>query len=127
MLRVMIVDDSERVREALRAFLQQSGYQVVGEAWDGKEAVALYPELKPDVVTMDIVMPEMDGLTALAEIRTHHPKARIIMLSSAAGRDNLATAKKWGAIAFLIKPLPRKDLLRVLKEIEKAIESERAA
>jgi two-component system, chemotaxis family, chemotaxis protein CheY len=127
MLRVLIVDDSEGIRAKLRAFLIESGHRVIGEAWDGKEAVQLYPKLKPDLVTMDVVMPEMDGLTALREIRASDPKARIIMLSSAASQTNLEMAKKYGAICFLIKPLQREELTRVLQEIEKALKEEKAA
>ena len=127
MLKILIVDDSEAIRDKLRAFLGQCGHKVVGEAWDGKEAVTLYPELKPDVVTMDIVMPEMDGLTALQEIRAIDPKARIIMLSSSASARNIEIATKWGAYRFLVKPLPQEELKQVLEEIERNLKPEKAA
>mgnify|MGYP001797036810 CR=1 FL=1 len=82
MARVLVVDDAAFMRMMIKDILQKNGYEIAGEAANGAEAASLYQELKPDVVTMDITMPEMDGITAVKEIKKVDPRARIIMCSA---------------------------------------------
>jgi two-component system, chemotaxis family, chemotaxis protein CheY len=127
MLRVLVVDDSTTIREKLCAYLRELGHEVVGEAGDGFEAIDLYQATRPDCVTLDIVMPQMDGLNALEEIRRMDPKAKVIMLSSAATESNRKRTKELGAFHFLAKPVHPDELQAVLGEIEKRLIAERAA
>ena len=82
MSRILIVDDAAFMRMMLKDILEKNGYQVIGEASNGLKAVELYKKDRPDIVTMDITMPEMDGIEALKEIMTFDPKANIIMCSA---------------------------------------------
>lgn len=113
-MRVLIVDDSMFVRSYLRRIIEDAGYQVAGEAGNGNEALKLYLETCPDVVTMDITMPEVDGLEAIKLIRDRDPDARIVIIT-AMGQENIAKeAFSRGARGFIIKPfVPGK----VLEEI----------
>ncbi len=119
MTTVMIVDDAEFLRLRISKILTGSGYQIV-QADTGLSAVSLYQASQPDVVLMDITMPEMDGLTALREIKAIDPEARVIMLT-ALGQDSVVLeALKAGALDFVVKPF---DTKRVLETIEKALQA----
>jgi DNA-binding NarL/FixJ family response regulator len=105
-IRVLVVDDHGVVREGLRTFLRlQDGIEVVGEAADGTEAVAAARELEPDVVLMDLVMPQLDGVEAMRRIRETRPQTRVIVLTSFTDDDKLLAAVRAGsAMPFLIHP-----------------------
>lgn len=103
-IRVLIADDATFMRTVLRKLLAKNGFEVVGEAENGKQAVAKYSELKPDIVTMDITMPEMDGLHAVKEIKKHHPEAKIIMCSAMGQSALVVEAIQAGAKDFIVKP-----------------------
>ena len=119
MTTVMIVDDAEFLRLRISRILTGNGYQIV-QADTGLSAVNLYLASRPDVVLMDITMPEMDGLTALREIKAIDPEARVIMLT-ALGQDSVVLeALKAGALDFVVKPF---DTKRVLETIEKALKA----
>jgi two-component system chemotaxis response regulator CheY len=102
--KLMIVDDAMIIRHRIREIALAAGWEVVGEAASGAQAVELYRECKPDLVTMDIVMPVMDGIDALRAIRQEYPDARICMVSAINQREKLSECIELGAIDFIVKP-----------------------
>lgn len=115
----MIIDDTEFMRRVLRNILVSSGYEVVAEGSNGAEAVHLYRIVRPDLVTLDITMPEMDGLSALIEIRQLDPKAKVIMCSAMGQKKIVIDAIMAGAKDFIVKPFNEE---RVADTIHKALE-----
>ncbi|MDR1509951.1 MAG: response regulator [Synergistaceae bacterium] len=116
--RVLIVDDAAFMRMMLRDILAKNGFEVVGEADNGKIAVQMYNELKPDVVTMDITMPEMDGIAAVKEIKAADPAAKVVMVSAMGQQAMVIEAIRSGAADFIVKPF-QPD--RVLEALGKAL------
>jgi NarL family two-component system response regulator LiaR len=115
-IRVLVVDDHAVVREGLRAFLElQDGIDVAGEAADGEEAIALAEQLRPDVVLMDLVMPQLDGLAAMRALRERVPAARVIVLTSFADDDKLLPALRAGAAGYLLKNAQPQELARAVR------------
>lgn len=104
MKRVLIVDDASVIRLRIKNALVEGGFEIAGEAADGKKAVAMYEQLKPDVVTMDIVMPGMNGVDALKEILRINPDARVIMITALDQKDKLMEAVLAGAKDYIVKP-----------------------
>jgi two-component system chemotaxis response regulator CheY len=104
MANILIVDDAAFMRMMIRGIVEPFGHEVVGEAKDGIEAIAKYKELKPDLVTLDITMPNMDGLEALKEIRKFDANAKIIMCSAMGQQSFVLDAIRAGAKDFLVKP-----------------------
>lgn len=119
--RILIVDDALIMRLMLKKTLATYGYEVVGEAANGKEAVQMYKKLKPDLVTMDIVMPEMDGIQALKHILAFDSKAKVIIISVIDQRKSLIEAIKAGASDFIIKPY---ETDRVISAVEDCLAKE---
>lgn len=118
MAKILIVDDEKFMRFTLRRLLEAGGHEVVGEAGNGIEAVHLYTKLNPDLVTMDITMPEMDGIEAVEKICQHDPQAKIIMCS-AMGQGKMVTESLLrGAKDFILKPFKAE---RVQSAIEKIV------
>lgn len=110
-MRVLIADDSLFVRSCLRKILEDAGHEVVGEAENGRLAVDLYSQTKPDVVTMDITMPEVSGLEAIKLIKTQDPSAKIIVISAMGLAPTVKEAFTFGAKGLITKPfLPEKVL-----------------
>lgn len=116
--RILIVDDAAFMRMMIKDILSKNGYEVVGEAADGNQAIEKYRELQPDLVTMDITMPEMDGISALKEIRQMNPNAKIIMCSAMGQQAMVIDAIQAGAKDFIVKPF-QSD--RVLEAISKTL------
>ena len=116
-MKVLITDDTAFMRMTLKNVIEKNGYEVVGEAGDGEDAVAKYQELRPDLVTMDITMPKMDGITAIKEIRKINPDARIIVCSAMGQKPMVIEALNAGAKDFLVKPF---DAERVIEALRKA-------
>jgi two-component system, NarL family, response regulator LiaR len=115
-IRVLVVDDHAVVREGLRAFLElQDGIVVVAEAADGREAVETAVRLRPDVVLMDLVMPRLDGVTAMRELRESLPEARVIVLTSFLDDDKLLPALRSGAAGYLLKNAKPEELVRAVR------------
>ena len=115
-IRVLVVDDHAVVREGLRTFLElQDGIEVVGEAADGEEAVARATELAPDVILMDLVMPGMDGIGAMRELRRRSSSARVIVLTSFLDDDRLMPALQAGADGYLLKDVEPAELARAVR------------
>ncbi|GEL06667.1 response regulator [Salisediminibacterium halotolerans] len=115
---VLIVDDAAFMRMMIKDILEKNDFNVVGEAADGQQAVDIYKEQSPDLVTMDITMPEMDGITALKEIRTHDPNANVIMCSAMGQQAMVIDAIQAGAKDFIVKPFQAD---RVLEAINKSL------
>jgi len=105
MLKVLIVDDSLIMRRNIRRMLETLGHQVIEEAKDGYEAIDFYRRLKPDLITMDITMPDMDGITAVKEIKKVDKDAKIIMVTSHGQEDMVISAIRSGASGYLLKPI----------------------
>ncbi len=118
MAKIMVVDDAAFLRAMLKDILVSAGHQVVFEAKNGQEAVDKYKAVQPDLVTMDITMPIMEGIQAVKEIRLMDPEANIVMCSAMGQRNLIIQAIQSGAKDFIIKPF-QSD--RVLEAIDKAI------
>ncbi|HHW08084.1 MAG TPA: response regulator [Clostridia bacterium] len=116
--RVLIVDDAAFMRMMIKDILTKNGYEVAGEAENGLVAVNMYKELKPDLVTMDITMPEMDGITAVKMIKKIDPSAKIIMCSAMGQQMMVMEAIQAGARDFIVKPFQQE---RVIQAVKKAI------
>lgn len=115
---ILIVDDAAFMRMMIKDILEKNGYNVVGEAENGNVAVEKYKELNPDLVTMDITMPEKDGITALKEIKEYDPDAKVIMCSAMGQQAMVIDAIQAGAKDFIVKPFQAD---RVLEAVSKAL------
>jgi two-component system, chemotaxis family, chemotaxis protein CheY len=118
MARVLVVDDAAFMRKMVTDALSGGGHEIVGEAGNGAEAVQRYQELRPDVMTLDITMPEKDGLTALREIIAVDPGAKVVMCSALGQESKVLESIKLGAKDFVVKPFQAD---RVLSAIDKAL------
>ena len=114
--RLLIVDDAMIMRLRIREIAIQSGWEVVGEAANGDEAVSLFRSLKPNLVTMDIVMPKLDGVEALRAIRDEDPSARVCMVSALNQREKLSECIRLGAIDFIVKPFDKARLASLFEK-----------
>ncbi len=117
-VRVLVVDDAAFMRMMVKDILTKNGYEVVGEAENGMKALEKYQELKPDLITMDITMPEMDGISAVKEIKKVDPNAKIVMCSAMGQQAMVIEAIQAGARDFIVKPF-QPD--RVLEAVRKAV------
>ncbi|HKM38849.1 MAG TPA: response regulator [bacterium] len=116
--RILIVDDAAFMRMMLKDILTKSGYDIAGEAPNGVLAIERYRETQPDLVTMDITMPEMDGITAVKKIRKLDPEARIVMCSAMGQQAMVIEAIQAGARDFIVKPFQPE---RVLEAVRKSL------
>ena len=114
---VLICDDAIFMRTVLGDILREAGFDVVGEAETGREAVEKYRELQPDLVTMDIVMPDMGGIDAVREIVKEHPKARIVMCSAMGQQALVVEAIQAGARDFIVKPFQPARVLEAVQRV----------
>jgi two-component system chemotaxis response regulator CheY len=118
MAKILIVDDAAFMRMMIKEILTKNGFDVVGEASDGQQAIEKFKELEPDLVTMDITMPEMDGVTALKEIKKLNPNSKVIMCSAMGQQAMVIDAIQAGAKDFIVKPFQAE---RVLEAINKTL------
>jgi two-component system chemotaxis response regulator CheY len=118
MARVLVVDDAAFMRKMVTDALSGGGHEIVGEAGNGDEAIARYQELRPEVMTLDITMPEKDGLSALKEIIALDPGAKVVMCSALGQESKVLESIKLGAKDFVVKPFQAD---RVLSAIDKAL------
>jgi len=117
MSNILVVDDSLVMRKNIIAFLTRGGHTVIGEAVNGKDAVVKFIDLKPDLVTMDISMPKMDGIAAVTNIMKSHPEAKIIMISAVGQKYMVLKAISLGAKNYIVKPIDEERLLEVIDEV----------
>jgi two-component system chemotaxis response regulator CheY len=116
-LKVLIADDALFMRNLLKDILERTGFQVVAEATNGNEAIDLYREYKPDLVTMDIVMPLKSGIEALEDIIKEDPDARVVMCSALGQESLVLEAVQCGARDFIVKPFKEERVVEVVKRI----------
>jgi len=118
--KILVVDDALFMRNLIKGILTKSGYEVCGEGANAIEAVELYKKLKPDMMTLDIVMPkmeEMDGITAVKQIITMDSRANIVVVSALAERRLVEEALSFGAKDFVVKPFTAEKLLEVVRRV----------
>ena len=115
--RVLVVDDAAFMRMMVKDILSKNGYEIVGEAENGMKALEKYQELKPDLVTMDITMPEMDGITAVKEIKKVDPGAKVVMCSAMGQQAMVIEAIQSGAKDFIVKPFQAERVLEAVKKV----------
>lgn len=115
--RIIIVDDAPVIRLVLRDLLEGAGFEVVAEGENGVEAVQKYTELRPDLITLDITMPEKDGIEALKDIKALDPAAKVIMVTALDERDSLVDAVKHGASDYVMKPFEEERVLSAVRAV----------
>ena len=116
--RILVVDDAAFMRMMIKDILSKNGFEIVGEAENGQKAVEKWSELRPDLTTMDITMPEMDGISAVKEIKKIDPNAKVIMCSAMGQQAMVIEAIQAGARDFIVKPFQAD---RVLEAVRKAV------
>ena len=120
-IRLLIADDHALVRSGLRSMLQREpGIEIVGEARNGREAVELCRSLRPDLVLMDVRMPEMDGLAATRTIKRERPETRVLMVTMHENRDYMLEATKAGAACYVLKDASRSELISAVRRVADA-------
>lgn len=117
MRSILIADDSLFMRQMLKELLPRDRFFVVGEASSGKEALAKYKELNPDLITMDITMPDMDGITAVKKIIEINEEAKIVMVSAMGQKPMIKEALEAGAKDFIVKPFDREKIISILNNL----------
>lgn len=117
---VLIVDDNDLMRTLLRGILRNEQYHIIGEAKNGAMAVELAERLRPDIICMDVMMPEMDGLEALKEIKAKHPQTLVVMITGNPSVDNVQESIQGGASGFIVKPF---NAAKVLDTLNHALEN----
>ena len=115
--RILIVDDAAFLRMQLKKVFVSCGAEVVGEAANGAECLEKYELLKPDLVTMDITMPDMDGITALKQLKEKHPEAKVVMCSAMSQREKFIESIQAGAFDFIVKPFNSEKIASILNGI----------
>jgi two-component system chemotaxis response regulator CheY len=118
MKRLLVVDDALFMRKLICGVAAEAGWQVVGEAGNGAEAISLYQQHRPDLVTMDLVMPVMGGLEALRQIRALDPQAKVVVVTALDQKQSLMDSIRDGAIDFIVKPFERERVLALLAKLE---------
>ncbi len=117
MAKILIVDDSRTSRKILRTILENAGHEVIGEAVDGVDGVNKFQELSPEITTLDITMPNMDGLEALKEIKKINANAKIIMVTAAGQQSKMVEAIKSGASEFVTKPFEADEITGLIAKM----------
>jgi len=117
MAKIIIVDDSRILRKILNGTLTEAGHEIIGEAGNGEEVLKLLETATPDLITLDITMPVMDGLAALKEIKDKYPGIKVVMVSAAGQKNKVMEALKAGASDFLQKPFEPEDVKRVVSKL----------
>lgn len=117
MAKILLVDDSKTSRKILRGILEEDGHEVIGEAVNGEEGIDKFKELKPDITTMDITMPVMDGLEALKQIMELDKNAKVVMVTAAGQKTKMVDAVKFGAAEFLAKPFEGAQIIEIINKV----------
>ena len=119
MASILIVDDSRTSRKVLRTILEDAGHTVVGEGVNGDDGFKKCKELKPELVTLDITMPVLDGIEALQIIKTRYPEIKVIMVTAAGQKNKMLEAVKYGAADFIAKPFEPDHIVSIVNKIVK--------
>ena len=127
MKRLLVVDDALFMRKLICGVAAEAGWQIVGEAGNGEEAISLYQQHRPDLVTMDLVMPVMGGLEALRQIRAVDPEAKVVVVTALDQKQSLMDSIRDGAIDFIVKPFERERVLALLAKLENMTASSTSA
>ena len=117
MKKILVVDDSKVIRMVIKRLLTQHGYQIAGEAENGRAAFEKYKDLRPDAVTMDIIMPEVDGIQGLKDIISFDKQAKVIMISAIDQKESLLEAIRQGAADYVVKPFEDDRMVAAMKNI----------
>lgn len=117
MAKIVIVDDSKFLRITLSNILKKANHEIVGEGENGLQAIQLYKELEPDIITLDITMPEMGGLEALREIKKEFPYAKVMICSAIGQQKMVVEAVKSGAADFIVKPFDEERVLNAVNQL----------
>lgn len=117
MANVLIVDDASFMRIALRTMLDKNGFKVIGEAEDGMSAILKYKQFNPDIVTLDVTMPDIDGIQVLREIKKYDSSARIVMITAMGQKTIVKKAVLNGAKSFIVKPFKEEHLIQTLNSV----------
>jgi two-component system chemotaxis response regulator CheY len=115
--RILVVDDSSFLRNSLKKILEDHGYEVVGMAENGLEAITKYKELKPDLVTLDIIMPQMNGLEVLKLLKAVDPNACVVMVSSMSAKQSVTDCVQAGAKNYILKPYEADKVVTVIRKV----------
>lgn len=117
MARILVVDDAAFMRMMVKTMVERAGHQVIAEAQNGHEAIHLYQQHKPDLVTMDITMPEMDGIEAVKRIKGQDAQAKVIMCSAMGQQQMVIEAIQGGASDFVVKPFQETRLIEAIQKV----------
>jgi len=117
MKTVLIIDDSDNMRMTIKELVELNGFSVIGEAGDGKTGIGLYKEFKPDIVTLDVIMREMDGIETLKQIIEFDAGAKVVMVSAMGQELYVKDAIKSGAKGFVVKPFGEQQLMETFKKV----------
>ena len=117
MAKILIVDDSRTSRKVLRGILEEGGHEIVDEAANGQEGVQKFQACKPDIVTMDITMPVLDGMEALKMIKALKPDMKVVMVTAAGQKSKMIDCIKLGANEFLTKPFDKEEIISVINKL----------
>lgn len=115
--RILVVDDSSFLRNSLKKILEEHGYEVVGTAQNGLEAITKYKELKPDLVTLDIVLPQMNGREVLKLLRTVDSNACVVMVTSMSSKEAVTDCMNAGAKNYILKPFEAQKVIEVIQKV----------
>lgn len=117
MANILIVDDSRTSRRMLRQILEEAGHTIVGESVNGEEGYLKYKELKPDLVTLDITMPKLDGIEALQLIKKFDEDVKVVMITAAGQKEKMIQAIKYGAAEFIAKPYEAEEVKQIIDKV----------
>lgn len=117
MLNVLVVDDSMIIRKKITKSIEELGHKVASTAQNGQEAIEAYTKSQPDLVTMDITMPDMDGITAVSKIMEKDPDAKVIMVTSHGQEDMVIKSIQEGAVGYILKPITKEKLAQSIGEV----------
>lgn len=117
MAKILIVDDSKTSRKILRSILEENGHEIIAEAVNGEDGIDLYKQVHPEITTMDIIMPVMDGLEALRQIMDYDMNAKVIMITASGQKAKIVEAIACGAAEFLAKPYEVSQIIEIVNHV----------